>query len=344
MFITFCIFAYNEEMYLPELLKCLRRQDYPHENIEVLLIDSMSGDNTKGMMERFALLNKEDIPDMGFRNVKVCSNPGVTQPCAWNVALDNYSGEALLRVDAHSEIPNDFIRKNVEKLEAGEYVCGGPRPVITKSRSGMSKTLLMAETSVFGAGIAPYRRRHNSSKPKYVTSLFHAAFRREVFDKVGRYNENLIRTEDNDMNYRIRKAGFKLAYYDDIISYQVIRPTLFGSIKQKYGNGYWVARTLFVNPKCIRPFHLAPLAFLITVVSTFMMYRITKSEYARKMLMLVCKSYGGMALVMSLSAMIKNKKDFNLTTLLLPFLFCAMHTAYGLGSAVGIVKGFLERK
>ena len=62
------------------------------------------------------------------------------------------------------------------------------------------------------------------------------------------------------------------------------------------------------------------------------------------MLMLVCKSYGGMALVMSLSAMIKNKKDFNLTTLLLPFLFCAMHMAYGLGSAVGIIKGFLERK
>ena len=344
MFITFCIFAYNEEMYLPNLLKCLRRQDYPHENIEVLLIDSMSKDSTKAMMEKFALLNNEDVADMGFRNVKVCSNPGVTQPCAWNVALDNYSGEALLRVDAHSEIPSDFTRKNVEKLEAGEYVCGGPRPVITKSRGGMSRTVLMAETSKFGAGIAPYRNKHNSSKPKYVTSLFHAAFRREVFDKVGRYNEKLIRTEDNDMNYRIRKAGFKLAYYDDIISYQVIRPNLFGSIKQKYDNGYWIGKTLFVNPKCIRPFHLAPLAFLTTVVSAFMMYRMTKSEYARKLLMLVCKSYVGMAIVMSLSAMIKNRRDFNITTLLLPFIFGAMHVAYGLGSAVGIIKGFLERK
>ena len=146
------------------------------------------------------------------------------------------------------------------------------------------------------------------------------------------------------MNYRIRKAEFKLAYYDDIISYQVIRPNLFGSIKQKYDNGYWIGKTLFVNPKCIRPFHLAPLAFLTTVVSAFMMYRMTKSEYARKLLMLVCKSYVGMAIVMSLSAMIKNRRDFNITTLLLPFIFGAMHVAYGLGSAVGIIKGFLERK
>ena len=51
----------------------------------------MSKDSTKAMMEKFALLNNEDVADMGFRNVKVCSNPGVTQPCAWNVALDNYS-------------------------------------------------------------------------------------------------------------------------------------------------------------------------------------------------------------------------------------------------------------
>lgn len=75
-----------------------------------------------------------------------------------------------------------------------------------------------------------------------------------------------------------------------------------------------------------------------------MMYRMTKSEYARKLLMLVCKSYVGMAIVMSLSAMIKNRRDFNITTLLLPFIFGAMHVAYGLGSAVGIIKGFLERK
>ena len=62
MFITFCIFAYNEEMYLPNLLKCLRRQDYPHENIEVLLIDSMSKDSTKAMMEKFAFSIMKMLP------------------------------------------------------------------------------------------------------------------------------------------------------------------------------------------------------------------------------------------------------------------------------------------
>ncbi|EGL38408.1 hypothetical protein HMPREF9126_0168 [Parvimonas sp. oral taxon 110 str. F0139] len=90
--------------------------------------------------------------------------------------------------------------------------------------------LLEAESSMFGSGIAPFR---NASGKKYVKSMFHAMYKREVLEKVGFFNEKLLRTEDNEFHYRIRKAGYKLCYDDNIISYQHTRNSLSKMIKQK---------------------------------------------------------------------------------------------------------------
>ena len=73
--------------------------------------------------------------------------------------------------------------------------------------------------------------------------MFHAAYRRQVFDKVGFFNENLARTEDNEIHYRMREAGFKLCFDPDIISYQHIRSSLPKMLKQKYSNGLWIGKT-----------------------------------------------------------------------------------------------------
>lgn len=104
---------------LPSLLKDLCAQDYPHEKIEVLLIDSMSKDGTRAVMESFA------AEDHGFQKVVLLENPGKTLPCGCNVALKNYTGDAIVRLDAHSNIDPDFISKNVEILESGEDISGG---------------------------------------------------------------------------------------------------------------------------------------------------------------------------------------------------------------------------
>ena len=345
MFITFCIFAYNEEKYLRELLDCLTVQNYPHEKIEVLLIDSASEDRTKNIMKQFARINENGNGknrykgEIGFASVRVLDNPKRTQPCAWNVAIDNFSGEALLRVDAHSIIPANFISKNVEKLKQGEDVCGGPRHAITRQKDGFSKTLLLAEKSLFGAGIAQYRgRKKSTGEVKYVKSLFHAAFRREVFEKVGYYNEELIRTEDNDMNYRIRQAGFKLCYHEDIVSYQVIRPNLKKMMKQKFGNGYWIGRTLGVNPGCIQPFHLVPFAFVAASAAGAMIYKSVNNELAKKVLFKVWKLYGGLTVIMGLMAAYSNKNERDKTNIFLPIIFLMLHMSYGIGSVFGIAS------
>lgn len=88
------------------------------------------------------------------------------------------------------------------------------------------------------------------SEKQYVKSLFHGAYRREVLEKVNGFDEQLGRTEDNEFHYRIRQAGYQICYSPEIISYQHAVSTLPGMLKQKYGNGYWVALTLKACPGC----------------------------------------------------------------------------------------------
>ena len=116
MFITIAVIAYNEENTIKNILDDISRQDYDHNLMEVVLVDSASTDGTKAVMQKFADENK-----MGARQIVVLDNPKKTLPCGWNVLLDNYTGEAVIRVDAHAHIPEDFVSKNVEEFR---FACG----------------------------------------------------------------------------------------------------------------------------------------------------------------------------------------------------------------------------
>lgn len=323
MIISVCVVAYNEEKALPGLLECIKKQDYPHEKMEILLVDSNSRDKTKEIMNQFKCENQD------FLSVKVLDNSGGKLAFGWNVALRNYIGEAIVRIDAHATIPKDFVRKNVNVLESGEYVSGGKRPNIIDSPTPWKETLLLAESSMFGSSIADYRR---SEKKGYVKSVFHGAYKREVFERVGYFNEALGRTEDNEMNYRIRKAGYKLCYSPDIISYQHTRNTLSGMLKQKYGNGKWVALTLKACPQCLSLYHFIPFCFIVGIIITTILAVLGYPLLGKMMWGL----YWVVAILMACLAVVGQKKS--MYQLALPILFFLLHISYGVGSLAGFLK------
>lgn len=223
MKVSIGVVALNEEKTLPSLFEDFKMQTYPHDEIEIILVDGISTDDTKNIMQDFKENND-------FMEVKILDNPKKIQSAGWNIVIKNFTGDVLVRIDAHSSVPKDFIEKNVRNIESGEDVSGGKRPNIIDDNTGYKKMLLEAESSMFGSGIAPFR---NASGKKYVKSMFHAMYKREVLEKVGFFNEKLLRTEDNEFHYRIRKAGYKLCYDDNIISYQHTRNSLSKMIKQK---------------------------------------------------------------------------------------------------------------
>lgn len=323
MIISVGVVAYNEQNTLPKLFEGIKAQSYPHDKMEIVLVDSMSKDKTKSLMEKFKKENKD------FYNIQVLDNPQKKLAGGWNVILKNYHGDAVVRIDAHAEIPEDFVRKNVEVLESGEYVSGGLRPNIIDESTPWKETLLLAEQSMFGSSIAPYRR---SEKKTYVKSVFHGAYKREVFDKVGLFNEQLGRTEDNEINYRIREAGYKICYSPDIVSYQHTRNSLKAMLKQKYGNGYWVALTLKACPKCLSIYHFVPLCFVLGIIGTSILAVFGFPFLAY----LMWGVYWLVAVGMALVSVKGEKKTW--CQLALPFLFFLLHISYGIGSFVGMIK------
>lgn len=316
------IIAYNEELFLPNLLNDIRNQKYPHELIEVLLIDSGSTDGTKRIMENFK--NNND-----FYSVKVLDNPKKIQAAGWNVAISNFSGDVLSRIDAHTHISSDFSEKVMKHIKNGENVVGGVRPCVIENDTPWANVLLQVENSLFGSSVNSSRR---SQEKKYVKTMFHASYRRKVLEKVGFFNEKLLRTEDNEYHYRVREAGYKLLYDPSIVSYQFARSNLKRMVKQKYSNGYWIGYTLKICPSCLSVYHLVPFVFVVSIIFTSLLASIGYWKLSVLMWIL----YAVFAFINTLISIIS--KGFYIQSILMPILFLILHLSYGIGTLFGLTR------
>lgn len=364
--VSLFVVAQNEEPYLSHLLADIKAQDFLHQALEVLLIDSCSEDGTRQLMLDFAASERD------FWRVQVLDNPGRYLPQGCNIALAAASGDVLVRIDAHARIPSDFVSRCVEVLEEGHEAVGGPRPTIATEPSAFNDLLQAAEESAFGASAAGYRRSSAAtgkghahatgtatgaatgtatgtaagagtgaaakSRGRAVNSLFHGAYRRHVFDVVGNYDERLLRTEDNDMSQRIQTAGFELWMDDRIYSEQYLRPSLGGLLRQKSGNAFWIGRTLWLKPRAIRLTNLVPLVFVLAIIAGLVL-GFCLSWWPLIALAIV---YAALALAIG-QAKFWQTKPKNPWLIWLPALFCGLHLCYGAATLWGIVWGAFRR-
>lgn len=322
--VSLCTIAYNEESVLNGLFRDFSEQSYPHDKIEIILVDNASTDNTKAMMKEFART------DYGFESVKLVDSTNKNQATAWNEALMHATGDIIIRVDAHSKIPRYFVAKNVFEINEGEDIVGGGRPNTTDGMTPWKLTLLAAEESLFGSSVADYRRA--PGQKIYLDSLFHAAYKREVFEKVGGFNEDLGRTEDNELHYRMRMAGYRFCCCPEIISFQHTRNTLRAMIKQKYGNGYWIGLTSGVCFKCLNYFHFIPFVFVMALLFSLLLWLFGNPT----LFAVIIAMYTMFNLVNTVGCLMLKKP--NPLFLTLPFIFPILHISYGVGTLVGLVK------
>ncbi len=323
MTVSLCVIAYNEEALIRGLLDDISKQDYPHKLTEIVFVNNGSTDTTADLLASFAKINSD------FLRVCIRSQEKSNQAHGWNTALSNAMGDIIIRIDAHARIPHNYVSQCVKEIENGESIVGGGRPCITQSNTPWANTLLAAEECLFGSSIMGYRRKHE--KKEYLSSLFHAAYKREVFSKVGGFNENLGRTEDNEIHYRMRKAGFKFACCPTISSNQYMRSSFMGMVKQKYSNGLWIGLTLSVCPGCLSVLHFAPFALLAALIAS----AVTAAMGTVWYIIALAVVYLVFDLAISAGAMSYN--GFNPTKLWLPVMFPILHLAYGTGTLLGII-------
>ena len=328
MLVSVVVGLLNEEKFLPRLIEDFKKQTYNHNEIELIFIDGMSKDDSWKILEDFKNSNHD------FYDVVLLKNPKVILSAGMNVGIKAARGECILKVDCHSHITDNFIENNVKIIEEGEDVCGGPRPNIIENADNFSKTLLLVEENMFGSGIADYRKK---TTKKYVSSVFQGMYKKLIFDKIGLLDEKVGRVEDNELHYRIRKNGYKIRYSNDILSYQYTRPTLKRMLKQKYSNGYWIGKVSHVYPKAFSIFHFVPLAFVLAIIFSLCMIPITSI-----FIILLSSVYFLFTILITIMTIINNK--FNITILLMPIILFLIHVYYGVGTLVGLIKGFSWKK
>ena len=328
MLVSVVVGLLNEEKFLPRLIEDFKKQTYNHNEIELIFIDGMSKDDSWKILEDFKNSNHD------FYDVVLLKNPKVILSAGMNVGIKAARGECILKVDCHSHITENFIENNVKIIEEGEDVCGGPRPNIIENADNFSKTLLLVEENMFGSGIADYRKK---TTKKYVSSVFQGMYRKSIFDKIGLLDEKVGRVEDNELHYRIRKNGYKIRYSNDILSYQYTRPTLKRMLKQKYSNGYWIGKVSHIYPKAFSIFHFVPLAFVLAIIFSLCMIPITSI-----FIILLSSVYFLFTILITIMTIINN--EFNITILLMPIILFLIHVYYGVGTLVGLIKGFSWKK
>lgn len=329
-FVSVILPVRNEEKYIDNCIQSIMNENYPKEKIEILIIDGMSDDATGEKVLSWSKRHK---------NILLFDNPKKIVTSALNIGIKNARGNIIVRLDAHAEYAPDYITKCVEWLEkTGAANVGGAQRAVSQKSSCIAEALSFANNSFFGLGGAKFR---DPKYEGYVESVWPGAFRKEVLDEVGGFTEALYRSEDIDINSRIRSAGYKIFMSPEIKCFYHSRETLSGMIKRCFLDGRGIIQTLFLNRKALSLRHFIPFIFVSSILLGGIFSVL--SLYGKFFLLFL----GGIYLLTNVSFSIKISIDKGFKyALILPIIFTTIHFSYGIGSLWGIIaiKCWLKNK
>jgi glycosyltransferase involved in cell wall biosynthesis len=318
----------NEETFIGKCLDSIIANGFPKDKLEVFVIDGRSTDRTREIVDGYS---------QQYSFIKLIDNPGMIQTLATNIGIRASKGDVILRMDAHVEYPEDFIMKSIKYIEKSGADCVGGL-LITKpgTNTTVAEAIALGLSHSFGVGNAYFRTGVN--EPKYVDTVPFGCYRKEVFDKVGLFNENLNRTDDIEFNLRLNRAGGKILLVPEIFSYYYARSNLTDLARQNFGNGFWILYSLrFVKlPFSIR--HLVPFFFVASLAGSLLI-----SFFYQPFIYLFGLIIGlYLCLNILFSTQLSIKHGLKYFPLLI-VTFLVLHISYGLGSHWGIFKLFSNK-
>ena len=317
----------NEEKYLNQCLESVIRQDYP--NIaEILIIDGMSDDGTREIIQEFKSLSPK---------IKMLDNPLKIQTHALNRGIRLARGEIIIRMDAHALYEYDYVSQSVSCLiNTDAAIVGGPkRPA--KRDTYLPAAIALADESRFGIGVA---KLHHRDYEGYVDVPWCGAFWRSVFDQVGPFREELVRSEDIEWVRRLRDHGLKAFQTLKIRCFYFARDSLRKVWKQNFNTGAGIMQTIFlVNPRAVSLRHLTPFFFVTGLMGSVLATLV--SPVGKIFLATIMGAYLTASFFSSIA--IGCKKGARRIPIM-PLIFGAIHFSYGFGSIWGLLKfGLIPR-
>jgi glycosyltransferase involved in cell wall biosynthesis len=317
----------NERDHIEECLDSIISSDYSPDRLEILVVDGMSDDGTRDILASYAASQV---------CVTVVDNPDRITPCALNVGIRAARGDILVRMDAHASFPPDYITRLTEwLLRSGADNVGGVCETIPASDAPVARAIARALSHPLGVGNAYFRI--GVSEPRWVDTVPFGCYRREVFGRVGFFDEELVRNQDDEFNHRLLAAGGRILLVPDVVSTYRARGTLRQLGRMYYQYGYF-------KPLAVRKLghlptvrQLAPAALVLGFISTALLspsfglmrvgFAALALSYAVPILAAAAATRGSLAFRAALAAA-------------LPVL----HFSYGIGYLRGAVRFLLFRK
>src|SRR5438445_576499 len=196
-FVSIVVPCRNEAQYVRSLLDSILANEYPRDRLEVLIVDGMSDDGTRSVIWSYS--RRHPV-------IQLLDNPNRTTPCALNLGISRARGTIIMRMDAHAEYPPNYIADLVAWLErTGADNVGGACLTLPADATATARAIAAALAHPFGIGNARFRL--GTDEPRDVDTVPFGCFRRDVFERVGLFDEELVRNQDDEFNFRLLRAG-----------------------------------------------------------------------------------------------------------------------------------------
>ncbi len=311
----------NEARYITRSLNAVLAQDYPSDRIEIIVVDGMSDDGSREIVWSIQALNP---------NVQLIDNPRLIVPTGMNAAMARARGEIFVRIDGHCEIERDYFRRCVEHLQ-NDGVDGVGGPVETVGETELAGIIAAAMSSRFGVGDSAFRTVKD--RTMLADTVAFPAYTRSIVERVGPYDEELVRNQDDDYNYRLRKIGAKVLLAVDVRSRYYSRDTIRSLWRQYFQYGYWKVRVMQKHPRQMQPRQFVPFLFVAALLLSLLATPFSAiGAWAFGLT-------GGSYIITNLATSFLVARQQNMPlSWPLPVIFSTLHVSYGLGFLIGLVK------
>jgi glycosyltransferase involved in cell wall biosynthesis len=329
-FVSIICPVFNEEKFIDKCVESIIQQDYPKEFMEVFFVDGMSIDSTRSKIEKYS---------QKYSYLKLLENKNKIVPCALNIGIENAKGDVIIRIDGHCVYPLNYISVLVTNLfELNADNVGGVWNTLPANNTTKSKAIAIASSHKFGVGDS--KHKVGVSKTVETDTVPFGCYRREVFDKIGFFDEELIRNQDDEFNARLIKNGGKIFLIPGLVINYTARDSVKKMSKMYYQYGLFkpLVNKKLGAPATIRQFF--PVTFLLGLILGALL-----SIYSNFFLIpyaTVLFLYLFLATLFAFRSANQNK-NYKLIAVL-PAVFFVIHISYGYGYLVGIYKIVMHQK